>query len=164
MSVSIAHMARDQNLQPPITGLYLAAASVRAPNNEPSQLPEQYKDRFLSRTQDECVNDPVLPFHMVDFMDKLYQPDRSSELYAPLLWPTGHKGLPSTYTQICGVDTSRDENLIFADMLKKEDVPTRVDLYAGLPHAFWGVLSSLPQAEKWSADTLEGFQWLLKKS
>ena len=164
MSISIAHMARDQNMQPPLTGLYLASASARAPNNDGSQLPEQYKDRFLSRSQEKCVNDPVLPANMVNFMDNLYQADKTSELYAPLMWPTGHKGLPPTYTQICGIDTSRDENLILADMLKKEDVSTRVDLYSGLPHAFWGVLPSMPQAKKWSEDTLEGFQWLLQKT
>ena len=164
MSVVLAHMSRDQNMQPPLTGVYLAAASIRAPGNDASQLPQQYSERFLSRSQDECVKSPILPAEMGQLMEDLYQPDKNSELYAPLVWPTGHKDLPRTYVQVCGIDTSRDENLIFADMLKNEGVSTRVDLYSGLPHAFWGVLSSLPQAEKWATDTLDGFQWLLQRS
>ena len=167
LSVILAHKACDEGLQPPLTGLYLACASIRAPGNDASRLPKEYQERFLSRTQDECVKSPVLPAPMVDFMDKLYKADRTSELYAPLLWSTGHANLPRTYTQVCGIDTSRDESLIFEDMIKKEGVPTKVDMYAGLPHAFWltvlGVLPSMTQVENWKKDTLSGFEWLLQK-
>lgn len=161
MSVVLAHMARDKGLQPPITGIYLASASIRAPNNDPSSLPSEYQEKFLSRTQRECIESPVLPEDMAKFMDGLYAPDRSSPLYAPLTWPSGHAKLPRTYLQVCGVDTSRDENLIFEDMLKKENVPTRIELYPGLPHTFWTLFPNLPQSARWKEDTLKGFQWLL---
>lgn len=163
LSVVVSHWARDQNLQPPITGVYLAAANVRAPRNDPSQLPEGYKERFLSRTQEECVSSGILPEHMAQLMETFYQPDKSSELYGPLLWPSGHKDLPPTFLQICGLDTSRDENLIFADMLENEGVPTKVQMFPGLPHAFWGVLPKLKKNEKWREDVVEGFEWLLRR-
>lgn len=161
MSVVLAHMARDKGLQPPITGVYLASAGIRAPNNAASSLPSEYQDKFLSRDQPECLNSPVLPVDMAQFMDSLYAADQKSPLYAPLTWPSGHAKLPRTYMQVCGVDTSRDENLIFEDMLKKENVPTRIELYEGLPHTFWTLFPNLPQAARWKEDTLKGFQWLL---
>lgn len=160
MSVVLAHMARDQNLQPPLTGLYLAAASIRAPNDDPTTLPQKYRDRFLSRTQKECVESAVLPSRMSSLMESLHRPDKTSELYAPLIWPTGHANLPPTYFQICGIDTCRDEDFIFADMLRSEGVPTRIDVYEGLPHAFWGVLKKLPRSKAWRQDTVDGFDWL----
>jgi len=161
MSVVLAHMARDKNMQPPITGLYLACASIRAPKDDPSSLPKEYQEKYFSRTQEECVDSPIMPASMAKFMDRLYKPDPSSELFAPLTWPSGHAKLPRTYFQVCGVDTARDENLIFQDMLQKEHVPTRMELYAGLPHTFWTVMPDLPQAARWKEDTLKGFQWLL---
>ena len=59
------------------------------------------------------------------------------------------------------MDGVRDESLILDDMLKKEDVATRLDLYEGLPHTFWHQFKDLPQAKKWQKDTIEGLQWLL---
>ena len=164
LSVILAHQAHEQKLEPPITGIYLAAASVRMPGNDPAKLPDKYKERYLSRQQDECIDSPVLPTHMVELMETLYQPDKDSKLYAPLGWPNGHADMPRTYSQVCGMDPCRDENLIYADMLKEEGVPAKVELYAGLPHAFWGTLPALPQSEKWRQDTINGFKWLLQKS
>lgn len=162
MSVVLAHMARDKGLQPPLTGIYLACASIRAPGtDDASALPQEYHDKFLSRTQPECLNSPILPPDMATFMESLYAPDRQSPLYAPLTWPAGHARLPRTYLQVCGVDTARDENLVFEDMLKKEGVPTRIELYEGLPATFWTLFPNLPQAARWKEDTLRGFQWLI---
>ena len=132
--------------------------------NDGKHLPEQYRDRFISRTQDECANSKILPSQMTQLMDELYSPDKTSELYAPLIWSSGHKDLPRTYTQVCGIDPSRDENLIFADMLQNEGVPVKVELYKGLPHGFWTVLPQLPQSEQWREDTVNGFKWMLEKS
>jgi acetyl esterase/lipase len=59
------------------------------------------------------------------------------------------------------MDTGRDELLIYDDMLKGEGVETKVDLWPGLPHVFWGLFKQLPQAQRWKEDTLNGFAWLL---
>ena len=71
-------------------------------------------------------------------MSDFLKPDRNSELYAPLIWPTetNHKGLPKTYSQVCGIDTGRDELLMYDDMLKSEGIKTRLDLYPGLATLF----------------------------
>ena len=46
-------------------------------------------------------------------------------------------------------------------MLKNEGVETRLDLYRGLPHAFWHPYKELPQSKQWDERTMKGFAWLL---
>ena len=59
------------------------------------------------------------------------------------------------------MEPSRDEVLIFDDMLKGEGIPTRLDMYRGLPHAFWLSYPGLPQAKQVQKDIMGGFAWLL---
>ena len=158
---TLAHLARDTALQPPITGVWLSCIGVRLAPKDAHLLPEKYRARYLSREQPECVNSVVTTPAMVKLMAEFVKPDVNSKLYAPLLWPEGHKGLPKTCSQVCGMEASRDEVLIFDDMLKGEGVETRVDLYEGLPHCFWHASKALPQARRWERDTTEGFGWLL---
>ena len=46
--------------------------------------------------------------------------------------------------------------------MKSEGIATRVDLYPGLPHAFWLTYRGLPQAKQVETDIVKGFAWLLK--
>lgn len=55
LTAVLAHLARDNNLSPPLTGQYLAIPAV-VPQE---RMPEKYKDRILSYVQNE--NAPVLP-------------------------------------------------------------------------------------------------------
>jgi hypothetical protein len=49
-----------------------------------------------------------------------------------LIFPTGHKNLPPTYFQICGMDPLRDDSFIYERTLREEcAVKTRMDLYPG---------------------------------
>lgn len=162
MALVFAHLARDEKLEPKVTGVYSACGSMRV--FDPERLEDQYRERYLSRTQEECLDNPVLSRNLTQLMDSCAKPDVRSKLYSPLLWPTenGHRGLPRIYQQICTRDGNRDECLIFNDILKNSGVDSRIDLYLGLPHCFWIVLRHLPEFERWQKDTLDGFQWLLK--
>ena len=157
------HKARDRQLQPPITGNWLGCAPVRLAPKDETKLRPEYRERLLSRTQEECINGPVLSPAFMRIMKHFYEHDENSELASPLMWPSGHHGLPRTYSQVCGMDTARDELLVYDDMLKCEGTETKVDLWPGLPHTFWSLWKELPQAQKWEQDTLEGFAWLLRK-
>jgi acetyl esterase/lipase len=162
ISNAVAHIARDNANQPPITGVWLCCSGARVAPKLADKLPEKYRERLLSRTQPECIKERGSPGH--EKIKECLKPDLNSELYSPLIWPTdaGHKGFPKTYFQVCGMEPSRDEELIFEDMLKSEGIPTRLDLYPGLPHAFWLTYRGLPQSKQVEEDIMEGFAWLLK--
>ena len=63
------------------------------------------------------------------------------------------------------MDINRDDALIFEQILREEcSTPTRIDVYPGVPHVFWGIFPTLTQAKKWQEDTREGFGWLLGRN
>lgn len=107
---TITHLARDRGLAPPITGNWLSVAGVRLRPDAEGELPQKYRERFLSRTQDACVNSSVIGPALRKLFETSLKADINSELYAPLIWPTesGHKGMPRTYSQVCGIDTGRE--------------------------------------------------------
>lgn len=162
MALAFAHLARDERLTPKITGVYSACGSIRP--REPELLEAKYRERYLSRTQEECIDNPVLSKDVAKLMFECAKPDVSSKLFAPLIWPEGdgHRNLPKIYQQLCGRDVNRDEGLIFDDILKSQGGQSRVGLYVGLPHCFWLALTHLPEFKQWKKDTLDGFEWLLE--
>ncbi|CAK1364942.1 AB hydrolase superfamily protein [Cercospora beticola] len=164
MALVIAHMAKEENLEPKITGVYSACGSIQ-PLNE-GDLDPVYRERYLSRTQPECADNPVLSKEMKKFMTDCAKADPTSKSCMPLLWPGNekHEGLPKVYQQVCGRDYSRDEALIFDDILKKNGGKSRVNLYPGLPHCFWLALGGIPEYRQWEQDTISGFQWLLSNN
>lgn len=162
MAAIASHMARDEKLTPAITGVFLLAPMILPPEKKDA-LPEKYKELYLSRTQAECKDDPIL----TPALDKVFHDsaggDVSSPLFVPLIWPTGHHGLPKTYFQICGMDVLRDEALIYEQVLREDNgVETRLDIYPGMPHIFWGAFAHLSQGKKAAVDLVEGIKWLLK--
>jgi acetyl esterase/lipase len=161
----ITHLAIENDLQPPISGVWLSCAGVRIAPKDAHLLPEKYQERNLSRTQDECVNSVTTSAGMEKFKKDALKADFDSRLFAPMIWSTdagfGHTGFPKTYSQVAGIDTARDESLIFDDMLKSQGTPTRLDLYPGVPHFFFYTFKDLPQSKQWEEDTMAGFEWLL---
>ncbi|KXS99470.1 hypothetical protein AC578_3775 [Pseudocercospora eumusae] len=170
MSLLYAHLARDQGLEPKITGIWSACGSARTKDS--GDLEDGYRERLLSRSQEECVKNPVLSPEMQKLFRECLKADESSQWYNCLVWRDGsegrsgygHHGIPRVYQQLCGRDVSRDEGLILDDMLKKEGTETRLDLYRGLPHCFWIALPHVPEVKKWERDTTNGFGWLLEAS
>ncbi|OJJ44008.1 hypothetical protein ASPZODRAFT_72634 [Penicilliopsis zonata CBS 506.65] len=164
MSAVLSHRARDEGLTSAITGLFLLAPSILPPGTIVS-LPEKYKEMYLSRTQKECQKDPVLsPALQKIFLDSA-QGDEQSPMFVPFIWPTGHRGLPRTYFQVCGMDQNRDESLIYEQTLREDNgVETKLDLYPGMPHIFWGIFPMLTQGKKAAVDFEAGMRWLLQGS
>lgn len=168
----ITHLARDQGLQHPITGNWLSVPAVRLAPKDEHKLPQKYRERLLSEDQAEYINSPTLPSGMRGLIERSCKRDKNSHLSSPMCWPEqsgtdggqfGHKGMPRTYSQVCGADTGRDGLLIYDDMLKSEGIQTRLDVYPGLPHAFWHTFKRIREAKKWEQDTMEGFGWLLRR-
>lgn len=79
-----------------------------------------------------------------------------------MLFNTGHRDLPPTYFQICGMDPLRDEGLIYERLLREEcGVKTKTDLYPGLPHGFWSWWPTADFSRQQQRDSVNGLKWLL---
>ncbi|KAK4076861.1 hypothetical protein Purlil1_12543 [Purpureocillium lilacinum] len=133
----ISLLARDEGISPKLTGQWLCIPTLLPPEVVPAE-------------------------HQSEYLSQSYKGDIKSFLFAPFNHPKGHGGLVPTYFQICGLDPLRDEGLLYEKRLRETyNIPTRIDIYPGLPHGFWGAhpqLSKSPQARE---DTLNGFKWLL---
>ncbi|OMP85463.1 AB hydrolase superfamily protein B1A11.02 [Diplodia seriata] len=152
----VSHLARDEKVSPPLTGVFLAVPTTLPEG----AVPEKYKDRYRSRDESKSyeMSDPMA---MLEAMS-LYQGDDTSPLYAPFNWPTGHAGLPRTYLAVCGMDPLRDEGLLYEYVLRTESrVETKMDFYPGMPHGFWAVYSQFEASKKANADIIAGWAWLL---
>lgn len=67
----LAHLARDEGLEPKLTGQYLAIPAV---GHGHGVIPEKYQSRWLSYEQNVKV--PVLPVEAIDMFMNGYQPDK----------------------------------------------------------------------------------------
>jgi acetyl esterase/lipase len=155
-SIPLAHQARDEKLSPPITGLYHCVP----PALMPQALTDKYKPLYNSREQ--LKNGMTLTAKSTGMYDKAVEPDFTSPLWNPLLWPTGHKNLPPSFFQICGADLLRDEALIYERELRVESgVKTKTVVYEGLPHVFWYDYPTHSASARFAEDAVSGLGWLL---
>ncbi|KAL6251586.1 hypothetical protein RBB50_001796 [Rhinocladiella similis] len=167
LAATLAHLARDHNLHPKLTGHFLFAGTYISDH----QVPAKYQERYLSSTQNQDA--PILNKTMIRLLRDAFRPDLSSKLYMsfdqhhPYDAGTGsvrhgHMGLPPVYFQVCGLDPSRDDGLIYERVLREEcDVPTRLDLYPGFGHCWWAVFPDLEMSRKRMKDAVAGVGWLL---
>ncbi|OJJ48147.1 hypothetical protein ASPZODRAFT_14297 [Penicilliopsis zonata CBS 506.65] len=152
-------LARDNNLSPPLTGVFLSAASFIPPDD----VPDRYRQAYLSRMDPACLDAPGLNRDVKQLFDICYAGDYSSPLFRTILWPTGWKGHPRTYFQSCGLDINRDDSFIYRDVLRENGTETKLDVYPGCTHCFWGMFGMISQARKWKVDTQRGIAWLLRR-
>ncbi|KAI9710377.1 MAG: hypothetical protein M1820_002872 [Bogoriella megaspora] len=156
----LSHMARDEKLSPPLTGQYLCIPAVLSEQVAEKGLPEEWKPYYFSHHQN--ANAPVLGQKAVELLYSQYQPDHDDPRFSPYLWLNGHKGLPPAYFQVCGADPLRDEAIVYEMALRQQGgVRTKMDMYPGLPHEFWGMFTTHSQSKKFHEDVVKGFSWLL---
>ncbi|EMC99379.1 hypothetical protein BAUCODRAFT_401463 [Baudoinia panamericana UAMH 10762] len=159
IAAPLALKARDEALQPPLTGIFLTVGSYFDPNS----VPDQYKSTYRSRYDEACLNAPLLSKTMKAIFDTCLQGDFSSPMFKAALWPSGHARLPKTYLQSCGMDINRDEGICYNDVLSKAGVETKLDVYPGCPHCFWYLFPNITQGVKWKEDTRKGLGWLFER-
>lgn len=118
-AVVLAHLARDEKLSPPLTGVSASIPAVLSPN----VVPDRFKPDYLSYEQNRDAPglDATSMEYLVGKLESLgvmllhdlgcanlasgagnYNPDHSSPLFNPFNWPTGHQGLPPVFFQVCG--------------------------------------------------------------
>lgn len=126
--------------------------------------PENLKKDLCSREQ--LPNAPILSAAAMKLFTDSFIPvqERGDPLFSPLLWKTGHKGLPPQFFQICGSDPLRDEALVYERGLRENDgVKTKVEVYPGYPHGFWSIFTTLKASQKFVDDSIHGLKWLLEQ-
>lgn len=153
----LALLARDEQLEPPITGQYLCVPALLPDTNVPSNLAHLYE----SRTKN--VHDPVLKGLQPGMIEAIYAPDTNSPLWDPFNHPKGHQGVAKTFFQVGGLDPLRDEAVLYDRVLRKHGVLTRFDLYKGYGHMFWTNYPELEASKSFVNNTLAGMKWLLEE-
>lgn len=132
LSAVMCQIARDNALEPPLTGQNLCVPALLAH----SVVPEKWKMEYRSRN--ESQDDPILQFNekVSADLNKDLKPDEASPLFSPLLHPN-FRDLPPAFFQVCGLDPLRDEALIYENVLRENGVETKLDVYDGCGHMFW---------------------------
>ncbi|KAK5057822.1 hypothetical protein LTR84_011823 [Exophiala bonariae] len=159
----IALRAQNEPAIPKITGLYFAAPGLVS---SPDTVPAEYRELYLSKTDPRCLNAPILNAEMKAVFNAVYGAPENDPLYRAFnVQPfSQHAGIaPKVYFQVCGMDILRDDSFVYADILDGLGVQTKVDVYKGTPHVFWGIFSWIEQAKVWKEDTGKGIGWLLAR-
>ncbi|KAK8159459.1 Alpha/Beta hydrolase protein [Phyllosticta citrichinensis] len=160
MSAVISTLARDSGLSPPLTGLILQIPGIM----DAKRPPPDYAAEMRSWGQNSDA--PVLSTEACEVLvdaNKLDLSSRLINLYSERE-PVSRAGLPPVFFQVCGLDPLRDEALIFERELRTvHKTPTRLMVYPGLPHGFWGFFPQLKATAKWWRETIEGLRWLLER-
>ncbi|KAI9728527.1 MAG: hypothetical protein M1834_007665 [Cirrosporium novae-zelandiae] len=156
-SAVLAHLARDEELSPPLTGGFL---SIPATVHH-AAVPEIYKADYQSYDQNKNV--PFLNRELMDVFMSCYKPIPTDPLYSALLWTNGHANLVPQVFQICGADPLCDEGLIYERELRKAGVKTKLFFYPGLPHGAIDFFPQVPACRKGDREIFEGMKWLLEQ-
>lgn len=138
-ATSGAHLAaitairiRDKHPDIKLTGQVLIVPTVLIPD---SAIPDSWKRKLLSHTT--CSSAPVIPQSLFEYYTSLLSIP-ATEARNPYNFPVyaDVSNLPPTYLAMDEVDPTRDQGFLYADLLQKAGVKTRVDYYEGLPNMF----------------------------
>ncbi|KAJ5965179.1 Alpha/Beta hydrolase protein [Penicillium vulpinum] len=156
LAIVTAHRAMREKLSPSLTGV----VAIVPPCMDEKHVPEKYKHLWVSREQN--ANSPVCNAKDIETWMSWWEPDFLSVDFSPLNSDVSLAGLPPTYVQVDGMDTLRDDGLIYEKLLRDHGVATRLDVYPGMPHTHW-CWPEHALSVKSHIDTLSGIGWLLDR-
>ncbi|GJJ13703.1 hypothetical protein Clacol_007959 [Clathrus columnatus] len=160
LAAVLAHRGlKDPEIKGKITGQILLIPTLISP----FAYPEKFKSELLSLDKDEDK-------HMLTKRDfprgyEAYHGDlHATNLEVSPLLAESFRGLPPAYIQIAGLDLLRDEAFLYERLLRDAGVPTKLDVYPGVPHGFYVVFKELTATKKQEKDFATGLDWLLGRS
>ncbi|KAL3481412.1 Alpha/Beta hydrolase protein [Aspergillus californicus] len=131
-------------------------------------------DRLREQLRDPGVSSwvanrdaPVLPFEVMKLFTGLLGVEGGKGVEGDLRLNPGNAtaeqvvGLPATTFGVAGRDPLRDEGLLFAKLLCENGVPTRTNVFSGVPHGFRRYGEGLSVCKKWDEVMVEGIKWAL---
>ncbi|KAL0959754.1 hypothetical protein HGRIS_011444 [Hohenbuehelia grisea] len=156
LATIVAHLARDDPFfdEYPLTGQLLQYP----PLIHPDAYPETFKPALQS--MDRNADAPFLGRVQIKNIYNALNASPTDPRVSPLLFPSHHK-LPPAYIQACGLDPLCDEDILYAKLLEASGVPSKLDVYPGLPHGFHLFFPKLTASEKIDHDFQDGIKWLL---
>ncbi|KAL5526185.1 hypothetical protein ACEPAG_7524 [Sanghuangporus baumii] len=146
----------DPVLQGKLTGQVLQIPSTIT---HAGGYPEKLKGKMISYEQNK--DDPILSPPYLALFIGAYKPGPQSDVRVSPLLAESFEGLPPAYVQIAGADVLRDEGLLYEQFMREAGVPTKLEVYPGVPHGFDVYYPELKISQKWRADFHIGMQWLL---
>ena len=99
-------------------------------------VPEQYKELYNSY-KENSHGTPILDKQSMAIFYEHAKVDPHDPDVFTILAEQNHKRFPPVYLVSCQYDPLRDDATIMELALRKAGVPTRHDVYEGLPHFFW---------------------------
>lgn len=179
LTTSATYLARDNSLQPPLTGSVLMCTGMPAWSQDlKGNKLDLYPGKLVS--VDEHRNLPIsghevslaygrqyCPYDHMFGVTKLSPVLSGADIFSPNFTPflqQHHRDLPPIYYQACGLDTWRDSAILYKYLVEKDGGTLKLDIYPGLPHTFWAFYPELLSlCEKWAQDLVSGVRWLLER-
>ncbi|KIW08464.1 uncharacterized protein PV09_01367 [Verruconis gallopava] len=153
----VTRLARDERLEPPVTGQMQIATAVC----DAEAIPERFRSQFLSWDQDMTGS---LRKEAIQRSRIARGANPHDQWTSPMVaWPTGNAGLPRTLLLVHGREYFRDVGLIYEKILREEEgIETKLYVYPGLHHGFHIELHGGEASKAHQRDMLEGMRWLLR--
>lgn len=129
----------------------------------PTAYPPRWRNELASWEENKSSPSSLIETSgiMMQLMRWYAGPEHDTNWQRSPLLAESHHGLPPAYFQCAGLDPLRDEAFVYQKILHAEGIPTKVDFYDGLPHAFASIFPRMRASEKWRNDFVAGLVWLL---
>lgn len=157
LAIVTAHHTLKEPLASPLTGVM---ANIPACMSEET-VPGKYKHLWVSREQNSEAL--TLDRKLLGIIEEAYGMDVYSEDYSPFNDGVLFEGLPRTYVQVAGMDTLRDDGIVYAKSLRDCGVDVKLDVYPGVPHGHFNIWPGLGVSVKSQVDTIWNIGWLLER-
>ena len=162
-AAAVAHLARDDGLEPPITGCFLMCPVLSDDTlDERGNMTTLFNRETEYRSQVQNAAAPLMNRKMQDGIANFADFDFRSPLTSSFHFPS-HAHLPPCYIAVCGLDPWSDGGFLYQKELEKVGGETKLDCYAGMPHCWWTSYPQISRTKEWLQKSLQGMQWLLGK-